>query len=575
MARMIPATPPEEARSKAENKLFFRIKEELNNSWTALHSLGLRNHRSKPWAEADFVLIGPLGVFCIEVKGGRVARAEGEWSFLDGSNNLHVKREGPFEQAAGASAALFSFLKDRVPETKASIVGFGVVTPDIVFQISGPDIINEIVYDQRDNFASFSKYVDRLAGFWSTRLRGASTQPLLDARICDRIIEQIRPDFDLEPTLRCQMGSVRDELLRLTNEQYQIVDGLAVNPRAMIRGGAGTGKSLLALREVRRMASEGQQVLLCCFNRQLAQHLRACLCDCQNTTVINLHAFLADVVERAGLRHRLPPAEPSDLFDVYYPELCVEALLENGEIRYDAVVIDEGQDLLKSAYIDVFDVLLRGGIKAGRWRLFYDPNQDIYRGQEANAIAALECGAPARFQLFKNCRNTRPIATTTSLLTCTRCPETLTVNGPEVRTQWYATPVQQIRQISNHLNYLLGAGVAPREIVILSKRRLNFSVLALGLRGVPVRVHDITQSALDVEDDRCVRFSTVAAFKGLESEAIIYADIDDLSSDLARELLYVGTSRARSLLAVFLSEGVREAYSSSALKYGELLAQEV
>ena len=99
-------------------------------------------------------------------------------------------------------------------------------------------------------------------------------------------------------------------------EQYQIVDALATNPRAMIRGGAGTGKSLLAVREARRVAAEGRQVLLCCFNKQLAQHLRACLCDCENATVINLHGFLADVVERAGLRHRLPPAESSDLFDV-------------------------------------------------------------------------------------------------------------------------------------------------------------------------------------------------------------------------------------------------------------------
>jgi hypothetical protein len=168
------------------------------------------------------VLIGPLGVFCIEVKGGRIARTQGEWSFLDGTNNLHPKREGPFEQAGGASAALFNFLKDRVPEAKASVVGFGVATPDTTFQISGPDIINEVVYDQRDSLSSFSKYVDRIAAFWLARLRGAGTRPPLDARICERIIEQIRPDFDLEPTLRCQIGNVRDELLRLTNEQYQI-----------------------------------------------------------------------------------------------------------------------------------------------------------------------------------------------------------------------------------------------------------------------------------------------------------------------------------------------------------------
>ena len=117
-------------------------------------------------------------------------------------------------------------------------------------------------------------------------------------------------------------------------------------------------------------------------------------------------------------------------------------------------------------------------------------------------------------------------------------------------------------------------GLPPREIVILSKRKLSFSVLALGLRGVPIGIHDLTQSFLDVEDDRRVRFSTVAAFKGLEAEAIIYADIDDVSSDIARELLYVGTSRARTLLAVFLSDAVRDAYSAAALRYGELLAQD-
>ena len=151
MARMIPATPPQDPRSKAENRLFYRIRDELSNSWTVLHSLGLGNHRSKPWAETDFVLIGPLGVFCIEVKGGRIARTQGEWSFLDGSDNLHLKREGPFGQAGGASAALFNFLKDRVPEAKASIVGFGVATPDITIEISGPDIINEVVYDRQDS----------------------------------------------------------------------------------------------------------------------------------------------------------------------------------------------------------------------------------------------------------------------------------------------------------------------------------------------------------------------------------------------------------------------------------------
>lgn len=574
MARMIPSMPPQNIRSKAENRLFIKIREDLSNSWTALHSLGLGNHRFKPWAEVDFVLVGPLGVFCIEVKGGRVARKNGEWQFQDGQEKIHLKREGPFEQAGGASAALFKFLQGRLPDIRRSVVGFGVATPDVTFQIDGPDVIRAVVFDQQDIQLNFRKYVERLAAYWVDRVHGPRSDELLDSRICERIVEQLRPDFDLEPTLRCQMRNVHDDLVRLTDEQYQIVDALAANPRVVIRGGAGTGKSLLALRETRRIAAEGGRVLLCCFNRQLARHFSFCLRDCANVTVKNLHAFMADIVTRADMNYRLPPAEPSDLFSVYYPELCIEALLESEQHRFDALIIDEGQDLMKPAFVDVFDLLLSGGTKGGKWRIFYDPNQDIFKGLKSGAIAAFEAGNPTTFQLFKNCRNTLPIATTTSLFVGMRCPQTLSTDGPAVRTQWYASPQQQIRQISNYLNYLLGSGVAPRDVVILSKRKLASSVLARGLRNVGVGVQDLTRCTPGEEDDRFVRFSTVAAFKGLESEAIIYADIDDLSTEESRELLYVGTSRARSILAVFLSEDVRAAYSAAALKYGELLTEE-
>jgi superfamily I DNA and RNA helicase len=123
---------------------------------------------------------------------------------------------------------------------------------------------------------------------------------------------------------------------------------------------------------------------------------------------MRLHGFMADVVKQAGIGHRLPPAEPADLFDVYYPELCAEVLLESEAAQYDVLIIDEGQDLMKQAYVDVFDALLRGGIKNGRWRVFYDPNQDIYKGQQPKALQALGGSQPAQFRLHTNCRNTQP-----------------------------------------------------------------------------------------------------------------------------------------------------------------------
>jgi predicted DNA-binding protein (UPF0251 family) len=568
---MIPSSPPIENPSKAENRLFYRIRDGLTDAWTVLHSLGLGNHRTKPWTEVDFVLIGPLGVYCIEVKGGRLSRHEGEWLFIDGHGEVDAKREGPFEQAGGASAALYKYLYDKIPEVRTSVVSFGVATPDFSFRISGPDVISEVLYDERDATQSFGAYVTRLAAYWHGRLHGSASITPLPANICERIREQIRPDFDLEPSLRSQMGVVREELLRLTNEQYKVVDALVDNPRVMIRGGPGTGKSLLALREARRISREGARVLLCCFNRQLARHLASGLADCQSATVLHLHGFMAELVKEAGLSHRLPAAEPADLFDVFYPDLCVEILLEKGAGEYDALIIDEGQDLLKEAYIDVFEALLKGGIKSGLWRVFYDPNQDIYKGQQPKALQALDGAHPAQFRLFTNCRNTQPIAITTSLLAGTGCDETLVVAGPEVKKQWYSTPSQQIRQISNHINYLLGAGIRPDEITILSRRRLQNSALALGLRDVPVPIVDIGHVTTK-QSDKCLRFSTVAGFKGLESEAIVLADIDDLTSDEAREILYVGTSRARVLLALFFSANVKGDYDLCAFRFGEKLA---
>lgn len=143
------------------------------------------------------------------------------------------------------------------------------------------------------------------------------------------------------------------------------------------------------------------------------------------------------------------------------------------------------------------------------------------------------------------------------------------MRGPEVKKQWYVSPTHQVRQISNHINYLLGAGVAPHEIAILSRRKLQNSALCLGLRGVPLRLVDASQSTTTRPGDKHLRFSTVAAFKGLEAEAIILADIDDLASDESREILCVGTSRARVLLALFLSEAVRHDYDQCAFRFGK------
>ena len=173
MARMLPPHVPEATPSAAERKLFARLQAELGESWTVLHSIGLARHRRKPWAEIDFVLVGPTGIFCLEVKGGRVARTNGIWEFTDRNGRTSRKAEGPIRPGGSATPQLRNFLVDAVPEVHAFTVGYGVVVPDITFTVSGPDIEAELVCDERDAVQPFDAYVARIAAYWRRGIRTA------------------------------------------------------------------------------------------------------------------------------------------------------------------------------------------------------------------------------------------------------------------------------------------------------------------------------------------------------------------------------------------------------------------
>jgi hypothetical protein len=572
MARMRPPYVSEHTRSQAERDLFGAIRDELPNDWTVLHSLGLAIHQRKPWAEADFVLVGPPGVFCLEVKGQRVRREDGKWIYTtrDGRDS-EPKFESPFDQAGGASSALHDYIGKNLPDLRGAASGYGVATPDIRFNVSGPDIELATVYDADDVGRPFSEYVSRLTTYWHGRLtktRGRAPTGL-DERARDRVVDLLRGDFDGRLSLRGRADAVSRELLRLTREQYAVLDGLIDNERALIRGGAGTGKTLLAAEESGRLADEGQRVLLTCFNRNLADFLATTMKAHSGVTVANLHGLMADIVARAGLMGELPDASESDLFEVFYPELAYKALVD-GLVpdRFDVLIVDEAQDLMTPAYLDVFDALLSSGLDQSRWRMFYDARQDMFLGKEPKSFQRVRRLA-AQYTLSVNCRNTMPIAVMTGLLSGSAPTETLRVDGDDVELQWYGDAAEEQRLIGRTLNRLLSSGFRPEDIVVLSHRRLEGSVLAHGVEGVAYAVAD---RASDAKARPHIRFSTVQGFKGLEADAVLLIDIDDLASGGAAASTYVGASRARALLSVFLSTSVRDDYLERAGELGRQIA---
>ena len=117
---------------------------------------------------------------------------------------------------------------------------------------------------------------------------------------------------------------------------------------------------------------------------------------------MTFHELCAALTTRAGLS---PPADvpKSQLFEEIWPELLMEAYDCVVDERYDAIIVDEGQDFLPLWWTAIDAGLTAGD--SGLLRVFYDDNQRVYAS--ANNLPAEVDLVPIRLTL--NLRNTRRI----------------------------------------------------------------------------------------------------------------------------------------------------------------------
>jgi Nuclease-related domain/Uncharacterized conserved protein (DUF2075) len=548
MARIVPPRWEDRNGSRAELQIYRRLRDETPDDWLAVHSVGLTSHRSKPWAEIDFVVIGPFGVLCLEVKGGRITVDEGTWS-----TNGQELRESPFSQAGGGAAALHRELRGRRSLERA-IVGYGVVFPEVTFDAVGAGIERELVYDDRDLQRPISEYLLRIADHWLRHhgRTGDRHRPLSRAERAE-IGRYVAPSFDLVPTLRARLATAEAELVRLTRTQARILRGFRDQPRALIRGGAGTGKTLLAVDEAARLAGDGRRVLLCCRSPNLAgflaRHLEA------DVEVWSYEALLWDLVDGAGLRDEIPDADPADVINVFLPELASEAMAAISRVgAYDALVVDEAQDLLSDGALLVFDTLLRDGLGGGVWRFFLDHKQNVFSSVDLTQLKRIEAEASTNFELVDNCRNTPEIAYTTALLSATDPDDALAESGPDVEIRWVVDRGDEPAAIGALLDTWRRRGVATGDTMVLA----SDDATAARLRSShPAGLH-VGSELGDPAAGQPPRLATVAQFKGLEAAAVIVVGAGELSALETLRSMYVACSRSRVLLGVVLRESARE-----------------
>lgn len=569
MARMLPRDCQGDIPSVAERRLFKRMEADLSDAWTVMHSVGIARHHRKPWAEADFVLIGPGGVFVLEVKGGAVRRVDREWT-----TNDRPLRESPIDQAAGAAAALYGDLSKDYPSIRSGAVGHAVCFPDVRFTIAGAEVEAALVYDADDGDRGFDRYVDRVVEHWRSRLsamKGSPPRPLSPKDV-DEVVARLAPDFDLVPSLRAEAADVVRDLVLLTEEQVRHFRAFEENPRVVIRGGAGTGKTLLAAADAERMAADGASVLFVCQSNALRDEVKSRIGQRPSIEVFAFQELCGHLMQLGGVEDsRAAGSRAQEYFDVLRPTSAMEGWAAlNDPPQWDVLVVDEAQDLLTGPAAELLELLVDGGWDKGRWRLFLDPVQDLFAASHTEVVDRI-AGAGFRVRLSINCRNSAQIARDTAIATGGPLSDTLSVTGPEPVWLVYSDAREHRKLVGQQIRAWIEQGLRPQAITILSPVRRVNSVLADGLpAGTPCSLVDgpLLDRSLH---QRAVQFSTVAAFKGLESDAVLLLDAPHLGRVEMASTVYVGMTRARAVLTVLRDSRSEDAWRTLQQDFGHRL----
>jgi hypothetical protein len=332
--------------------------------------------------------------------------------------------------------------------------------------------------------------------------------------------------------------------------------------RALVRGGAGTGKTLLAAEEASRFAAQGRRVLFCCRSAALAAYVSAGIEE-ELVDVRCYRSLLEELVDAADRRRMIPDAHDEDVLSVFLPEHAVEAILELDRIgSYDALVVDEGQDLMLDGALDVFDSLLDGGLDAGCWRVFLDHKQNVFDAVDRRQYDRVASNATTQFQLLDNCRNTPEISDTTAMLAAVEPDETLAKSGPQVMLRHVLDRREDAVATATVVEGWCRQGIEPSEIVILATEEKVVDQL---VRWWPDDGPSFVR--FDGSGSHVVRMTTAAEFKGLEAVAAVVVGVRELSERETLRSMYVGCSRPRALLAVVLDESARDDFELRAVEF--------
>ena len=527
MARMVNKISVDAPES--EKVVWNALRVGLPEPWAVIHSLNYvaQSGQKRREGEVDFLLIHPkVGIIALEAKGdAEVSNGPEGWAFKNHKGEWR-KGKSPFEQASTGARELNTFLSKEAPELGNVPFGHGVVFPSFSVEESmGPEGPREIIIDREqlsDIESCVKKIIKRFnlkADFTPEQIK-TIRQKLTSYKISKRNTKQVVDDTN-------------QEILDLSESQYTILTALSNQPRAIIEGPAGSGKTILAIECARRKLQEGKKVLLLCFNELLGKHLKETFSDDDNIRAGSFHEFCQEMARESGLEivneidqiDTKTEEEKSRFWQIDLPESLPDAIYKN-EKTYDALIIDEAQDFTVD-WIKTLEHCL-GDLKEDPFFLFLDQKQK-FEGQDWESPWSKQKPYP----LTENWRCSEPIAEKVRSI----WGEETTSKGPasELKPEWVEAETDDEiieRAIECALSLFIEEELEPSQIVVLTGNTALRDELKNGPLG-----------------DKKFRVETVRRYKGLDAEVVVLV-LPEESKPVDPKIAYVGMSRARALLRV-------------------------
>ncbi|GAB3358747.1 nuclease-related domain-containing DEAD/DEAH box helicase [Modestobacter lapidis] len=476
--------------------------------------------------EADLIVAWPgVGIAVIEVKGGSVRLQAGEWRQVGGGLDKVIH---PVDQARTCKYLLRNYL-DKHPRWTAGKPRLGhlvaLPTTTLTADFRAPDLPRWMALDATDLAYAANRIEAALA-----KLDDAPDPP--DVADVETLVDCLAGTAIPQQDLVADLAEREAACDLLTQDQASVLDRLELLDRVEIRGGAGSGKTWLAVEKARRLARDGQRVALMCYSRGLAEFLTRRVA----TLPRKQRPDYVGTFHNLGIDWGVQPGRDDD--SGYWEELLPEKMvaiagrLPAGK-RFDAIVIDEAQDFAESWWDAVLAALKDPA--NGCLYVFADEGQRVFARQGRPTVDLLP------IPLNENLRNTKQIAGTFSSL----APSQMRMRGGS------GVPVRFVQCTSEE-----AVDVADDEAVALLDADWPTGAVALLTTGSR-HTEQVNRQRPGPEaywasywDDDDLFYGHVLGFKGLERPAVVLAVNGFRSEERAREMLYVGLSRARDLLIV-------------------------